>query len=246
MKGEKGEIGTRGAQGERGPGVPADLIARIARLEESVTAARRQSPLLDARASSSRTAPRTSTMSHFADTGPVAQAATETRSGASSSSWAYWALPLAALTGLAWYYLTGDNSTRQVADAPPRFAATDAGPAARAPALSSTPAYLAKVSPDWVSIGTYYNRDVYNRAGEKLGTVNDFFIGPDGSIVASVLGVGGFLGIGEKEIAVPFAASQVARKDNSWHFVIDAAKEALQSAPAFQANSDHMRLSPPR
>ena len=48
----------------------------------------------------------------------MVHAVSPTRS-ASSSNWMYWALPILALAGLAWYLLRGDDqSTRPVAVAP--------------------------------------------------------------------------------------------------------------------------------
>ena len=44
--------------------------------------------------------------------------------------------------------------------------------------------------------------DVYNEANEKLGDVNELILGKDGKINAVVIGVGGFLGMGEHDIAV--------------------------------------------
>jgi sporulation protein YlmC with PRC-barrel domain len=94
--------------------------------------------------------------------------------------------------------------------------------------------YISKAPGDAASIGTYYNRNVYNTAGEKLGDVNDLLLGPDRTISTAVIGVGGFLGMGEKEVAVPFDRLQVVSKDNNWHLVMDATKEALTAAPAFE------------
>ena len=64
--------------------------------------------------------------------------------------------------------------------------------------------FLARAQSGSASVSTYFERSVYN-AGEKIGTVGDLIIGPDGKIVAAVIGVGGFLGIGEKEVAAPFS-----------------------------------------
>jgi len=44
--------------------------------------------------------------------------------------------------------------------------------------------------------------DVYNEANEKLGDVNELILGKDGKVNAVVIGVGGFLGVGEHDIAV--------------------------------------------
>lgn len=44
--------------------------------------------------------------------------------------------------------------------------------------------------------------DVYNEANEKLGDVNELILDKNGKILAVVVGVGGFLGMGEHDIAV--------------------------------------------
>ncbi len=44
--------------------------------------------------------------------------------------------------------------------------------------------------------------DVYNEANEKLGDVNELIVDKDGKVAAVVIGVGGFLGMGEHDIAV--------------------------------------------
>lgn len=46
--------------------------------------------------------------------------------------------------------------------------------------------------------------DVYGADNKKIGTVKDILMNHDGSVQAVVIGVGGFLGIGAKEVAVPF------------------------------------------
>ena len=49
-------------------------------------------------------------------------------------------------------------------------------------------------------IGLY----VYNDADERLGAINDLLTDSSGKIVKAVIGVGGFLGIGESDVAVNF------------------------------------------
>jgi hypothetical protein len=44
--------------------------------------------------------------------------------------------------------------------------------------------------------------DVYNEANEKLGDINELIVDKDGKILAVVIGVGGFLGMGEHDIAM--------------------------------------------
>ena len=44
--------------------------------------------------------------------------------------------------------------------------------------------------------------DVYNEANEKLGDINELILDKNGKVAAVVIGVGGFLGMGEHDIAV--------------------------------------------
>ena len=80
----------------------------------------------------------------------------------------------------------------------------------------------------------YVAQDIYDRNGQKFGAIKDVLIGPDGSAAAVLINVGRFLGIGDKDIAVPVSALQLDQRDNTRRIVIDATKETLQSAPAFE------------
>ena len=53
-----------------------------------------------------------------------------------------------------------------------------------------------------------------------------------------IVGVGGFLGAGEKDVAVPFAAVKHTLKDNKVYLTMDATKDALKSAPGFKYDRD--------
>ena len=50
--------------------------------------------------------------------------------------------------------------------------------------------------------------DIYGQNNEKIGDVNEVLIDRNGNADAVVVGVGGFLGIGEKDVALPFSAIQ--------------------------------------
>jgi sporulation protein YlmC with PRC-barrel domain len=78
---------------------------------------------------------------------------------------------------------------------------------------------------------------VYSTAAddaEEIGKVNDLVITADGDINAVIIGVGGFLGIGEKNVAVDYASlDYVVAADNTWRWVLGTTREALESAPEF-------------
>ena len=98
--------------------------------------------------------------------------------------------------------------------------------------------YLTSAPDNWVSIGAtpneFVNRDIHNRAGEKLGTIKDVLVGPDGRMTAVILNVGRELGLGDKDVAIPFTALQLEQGDTGRRIVIDAVKETLQTAPTFE------------
>lgn len=50
--------------------------------------------------------------------------------------------------------------------------------------------------------------DVYNQNNERIGEIDDVLVDKSGKVEAVVIGVGGFLGIGERNVAVPFDALQ--------------------------------------
>lgn len=70
---------------------------------------------------------------------------------------------------------------------------------------------------------------------EHIGDVNNLVIGEAGEVAAVIVGVGGFLGIGEKNVAVNYAElAWVTAEDGSERFVLNTTKEALETAPSFE------------
>jgi len=86
-------------------------------------------------------------------------------------------------------------------------------------------------------ISDYYNQSVYDNRDNKVGDVNDLLLDDGGKINAVIIGVGGFLGVGEKNVAVPFSSLKVAEKNGSRYLVLETTKEALQSAPGYVYDS---------
>ncbi|HEY8578142.1 MAG TPA: PRC-barrel domain-containing protein [Devosia sp.] len=69
---------------------------------------------------------------------------------------------------------------------------------------------------------------------EEIGTINDMVVTSGQGISVVVIGVGGFLGVGEKDVAVDFAQLEwAAREDGSRRWVLETTAEALTQAPAF-------------
>ena len=68
----------------------------------------------------------------------------------------------------------------------------------------------------------------------RSATSRMFWSIESGKIAALIVGVGGFLGAGEKDVAVPFEAVHPTMKDKKWWLVMNATKDSLKSAPGFQ------------
>jgi Bacterial protein of unknown function (DUF937)/PRC-barrel domain len=171
--------------------------------------------------------------SHEAPRSAGLRMANETQTTSRGTGWAYWALPLLALGGLLWFLFPRDERTVESVPAT-RTTSLPARSTADAPAKLT---YLTTARDDWTSIGAspneYTNREVYNGAGENLGTIRDLLVGPDGKPAAAIINVGRFLGIGDKDIAVPFSALRVERHGDGQRIVVDAMKESVQAAPTF-------------
>jgi len=73
---------------------------------------------------------------------------------------------------------------------------------------------------------------------ETIGEVNDLIVANDGDIDAAVIGVGGFLGVGEKDVAVSFDSLKlVTDKDGDRYVVLETTKEELEAAPEFEVRA---------
>jgi sporulation protein YlmC with PRC-barrel domain len=76
--------------------------------------------------------------------------------------------------------------------------------------------------------------DVYNLQNENIGEVSDLIIDNGKNIKAVVLSVGGFLGIGDRTVAVqPGSVVLTEQNDGSARMVVNTTKEELKNAPAF-------------
>ena len=76
--------------------------------------------------------------------------------------------------------------------------------------------------------------NVRNLQGEKIGKVHDLVLNiENGKIAYAAISVGGVLGVGDKLFAVPYAQMKFDHGKDEQFFVLDVAKEKLDSAPGF-------------
>jgi hypothetical protein len=77
--------------------------------------------------------------------------------------------------------------------------------------------------------------DVYNNAHQDIGTIKDIAYSGH-RIKAYIVGVGGFLGMGDRYVAVNPSALKVSYDSNAktWHASLNATADQLKSAPQFK------------
>ena len=86
-----------------------------------------------------------------------------------------------------------------------------------------------------VAASDLLSQKVKNPANETVGDINDLSIGRDGKIAAVIIGVGGFLGMGEKNVSLPYDQLTFSRDANGYLVVTaNITKESLQSAPEWK------------
>jgi len=120
--------------------------------------------------------------------------------------------------------------------------------------------YVPRQKPTEWTAQALIGRTVENDKGDNLGDINNVILNERGQVVAVTIGVGGFLGMGEKNVGVPFQAldfkldtdrsdldkrsegpaekkaEREARFDtehSNVQIVLNASKEELEAAPEF-------------
>jgi sporulation protein YlmC with PRC-barrel domain len=115
-------------------------------------------------------------------------------------------------------------------------------------AALATPAFAAQtmssLPTDSFTVTDYYKQDVYDNGKNTVGKIDDVLIDKSGKITTLIVGVGGFLGIGEKDVALPFAAVKAEKKDNKWYLTVDETKDSLKSAAGYKYDSSTTTWSP--
>lgn len=102
------------------------------------------------------------------------------------------------------------------------------------------PQSLAVLRIDPVTLRTGYRASkvngaaVVNETGDRIGTIDDIIISQDGKSPYAVLSIGGFLGMGERLVALPY--SQLAMAENKI-ILRGATKDTLKALPEYKYNN---------
>ena len=116
--------------------------------------------------------------------------------------------------------------------ASPLFAQTTTPPPAASP--SGQPMWYSHQA-DEMRASKLIGTKVVNTANETIGDINEIVLGKDGKVAAVIVGVGGFLGMGEREVAMNFSSIRMSRdSNNNLVLTVNANKDALKNAPEWR------------
>ena len=104
---------------------------------------------------------------------------------------------------------------------------------------------LSSISNDSVTVTHWYKQNVYDPSDKKIGEIMDVLVDREGKATALIISVGGFLGAGSKDVAVPFNAVHTTNKgNNKWYLVMNADKDSLKNAKGFKYDRNAMAWMP--
>jgi sporulation protein YlmC with PRC-barrel domain len=89
---------------------------------------------------------------------------------------------------------------------------------------------LKVVAVGWSAKKKILGKAVYNDNKQKIGVVDDLIIAPDRSVTYAIIGVGGFVGVGKHDVAIPVNQLKV---DQDRIILPGGTKDALKALPKF-------------
>jgi sporulation protein YlmC with PRC-barrel domain len=101
-------------------------------------------------------------------------------------------------------------------------------------AAAGRPDFLTTLPQNALLVSNIHDQNVYDPQENKIGEVKDLVLDRGGKVTAAILSVGGFLGMGEKDIAVAFSDLRATERNNKWWLTINATKDELKNATGFR------------
>ena len=81
-----------------------------------------------------------------------------------------------------------------------------------------------------------YRANVYDPSEHKIGDVTDLIIDNNATITGAIISVGGFIGVGQKDVMIPFTDLKVSTRDGKDWLTLNRTKDELKMLPAFDKN----------
>ena len=92
-------------------------------------------------------------------------------------------------------------------------------------------AELRDVTTGWSTKRQVLGKTVFNEKDETIGTIDDIIVAPDKAVSYAIIGAGGFLGVGRRDVAIP--VNQL-REDSGRFILAGGSKDAIKAMPEFE------------
>src|SRR5215216_5272177 len=94
----------------------------------------------------------------------------------------------------------------------------------------------ALVMPEGLLVSNLIGATVYSQDNQSIGDINDIILSPQGQPKQVIVGVGGFLGMGEKDVVLDISKLQIALMDDGkLKVVTQTSQDELKNMPAFSS-----------
>jgi hypothetical protein len=134
---------------------------------------------------------------------------------------------------------TGTATTEQPATTTTEQPATTTDQAATQPTTeqptTTQPTEQALAAPEGFLASNLIGATIYSQDDQSIGDINDIILSPEGQASQVIVGVGGFLGLGEKDVVLDMSKLKIAAmEDGNLKIVVETSQEELKNLPAFQ------------
>jgi uncharacterized protein YrrD len=113
-------------------------------------------------------------------------------------------------------------------------------------ALAQSPEVMTTIPANSVTVTHWLHQNVYDSDNNKVGDIEDVLLSETGQVSAVILGAGGFLDIGDHNVAVAFNSITQTTKDDKVSLTLDKAitKDRMKNAPGLQYDKKTMTWIP--
>ena len=142
-------------------------------------------------------------------------------------------LTLSLMSGVALAQTTTPPAPSRNAPSATEVPVTPRAPAT-AKSAAPSPHAMSTVPAQSTSVSNWYKQTVYDTSNASIGQVMDVLLSPDGKVAALIIGVGGFLGMGDHDVAIPFDKVKYTQKDGRIVLTADLKKDELKNSPGLR------------
>ena len=82
-------------------------------------------------------------------------------------------------------------------------------------------------------------RNIKNAEGETIGEIKSIYINKDGKVDSVMVGVGGFLGVGDREVRIAWSDLKIT--DNGEKVMVNMTKDELKAKPEYRYKNEAWR-----